>query len=123
MEKLKEIAQKMSQLTPQEASELSEILENDYNVKLPYTEVVMNVPITKVVEEKQTQFDVILEEITMASKLNLVKFIKNYLNIGLRESKELIESAPVTIAEKVDEYKAEETKNELEALGAKVTIK
>lgn len=122
MEKLREIAKRLSQLTPQEATELSEILENDYNVKLPYTEIVMDTPTIKVVEEKQTQFDVILEEIG-PSKLKLVKFIKEFLNTGLRESKELVESAPVTILKKVDEYKAAEIKNELEALGAKITIK
>ena len=66
-------------------------------------------------------FNVVLIEVGV-SKINVVKVVNDILNLGLKATKELVESAPVTIKEKVTKEVAEEIKTKLEEVGAKVEI-
>lgn len=75
----------------------------------------------QVVEEKTT-FDVILES-AGANKINVIKAVRAVTNLGLRESKAVVDEAPKLLKEGVSKEEAEKIKKELEAAGAKVTIK
>lgn len=73
--------------------------------------------------EEQTEFDVVLESYG-AKKIDAIKAIRQEISeLGLREAKELVESAPVTLKEAVSKEEAEGLKTKLEESGAKVTIK
>jgi large subunit ribosomal protein L7/L12 len=72
--------------------------------------------------EEQTEFDVILADIG-ASKINVIKAVREITALGLKEAKELVEGAPKPVREGVGKEEAEETKKKLEAAGAKVEVK
>lgn len=72
--------------------------------------------------EEQTEFTVMLTE-TGAKKINVIKEVRGITGLGLKEAKELVESAPKAIKEGVDKAEAEELKKKLEAAGAKVELK
>jgi len=72
--------------------------------------------------EEKTAFDVILTE-GGAQKVNVIKEIRSFTTLGLKEAKDLVEGAPKTVKEGVTKKEAEEIKKKLEAAGAKVDIK
>ncbi len=72
--------------------------------------------------EEKTAFDVILTE-GGAQKVNVIKEIRGFTTLGLKEAKDLVEGAPKTVKEGVSKKEAEEIKKKLEAAGAKVDIK
>lgn len=72
--------------------------------------------------EEKTAFDVILTD-GGASKVNVIKEIRGFTTLGLKEAKDLVEGAPKTVKEGVSKKEAEEIKKKLEAVGAKVDIK
>ena len=72
--------------------------------------------------EEKTAFDVVLTE-GGASKVNVIKEIRSFTTLGLKEAKDLVEGAPKMIKEGVTKKEAEEIKKKLEAVGAKVEIK
>lgn len=74
-----------------------------------------------VVEEK-TDFTVVLEEIG-ASKINVIKVVREVTGLGLKEAKDLVEAAPKNIKEAISKDDAESLKKKLEEAGAKVSIK
>jgi len=74
------------------------------------------------VEEEQTSFDVILKAAGQ-SKLAVVKLVKELTSLGLKESKELVDSAPKAIKEGVTKDEANVLKSQLEEAGAEVEIK
>ena len=72
--------------------------------------------------EEQTEFDVILAEIG-ANKINVIKAVRELTTLGLKESKDLVESAPAPVKEKVSKEEAAVAKEKLEAAGAKAEVK
>jgi large subunit ribosomal protein L7/L12 len=72
--------------------------------------------------EEKTEFDVVLAECG-AKKINVIKEVRGITGLGLKEAKEMVESAPKTIKEAVSKDEAEEIKKKLEAAGAKVELK
>ena len=72
--------------------------------------------------EEKTAFDVILAE-GGAQKVNVIKEIRSFTTLGLKEAKDLVEGAPKTLKEGVTKKEAEEIKKKLEAVGAKVELK
>jgi large subunit ribosomal protein L7/L12 len=122
--KLFEIADTLSKLTVLEAKELIDILENDYGIK-PAQNIVKSTQIVeenKAVEPEQTEFNVYLKEIGN-QKLQIVKKVKELLNLGLKEAKTLVDSAPCLLHEKVSKTDAEIIKTELQNLYAVIEIK
>jgi len=75
-----------------------------------------------VAAEEQTEFTVMLTEMG-AKKINVIKEVRGITGLGLKEAKELVESAPKAVKEGVDKAEAEELKKKLEAAGAKVELK
>jgi large subunit ribosomal protein L7/L12 len=71
---------------------------------------------------EQTQFDVVLAEIG-AEKIKVIKAVRELTSLGLKEAKELVESAPKAVKEAVSKEEAETTKKKLEEAGAKVELK
>ena len=72
--------------------------------------------------EEKTEFDVVLAE-AGAKKINVIKEVRGITGLGLKEAKEIVESAPKTLKEAVAKEEAEEIKKKLEAAGAKVELK
>lgn len=72
--------------------------------------------------EEQTEFTVMLTEIG-AKKINVIKEVRGITGLGLKEAKQLVESAPKAVKEGIDKAEAEELKKKLEAAGAKVELK
>jgi large subunit ribosomal protein L7/L12 len=73
-------------------------------------------------EEEKTEFDVILAE-AGANKINVIKVVREITGLGLKEAKDLVESAPKPVKTGVSKAEAEEIKKKLEEVGAKVEIK
>ncbi|MCR9203474.1 MAG: 50S ribosomal protein L7/L12 [Halobacteriovoraceae bacterium] len=72
--------------------------------------------------EEKTEFTVVLAE-AGAKKINVIKEVRAITGLGLKEAKELVESAPKAVKEDVEKAEAEEMKKKLEAAGAKVELK
>jgi large subunit ribosomal protein L7/L12 len=72
-------------------------------------------------EEEKTEFNVVLQEVGDA-KINVIKAVREVTTLGLREAKELVESAPKAVREAVAKEEAEQVKEKLEAAGAKAAI-
>jgi len=73
--------------------------------------------------EVQTEFSVILEEVPADKKIAILKEVRAITGLGLKEAKDLVEAAPKAVKEAIAAGAAEEMKKQLEAVGAKVSIK
>lgn len=73
-------------------------------------------------EEEKTEFDVILEDVG-SKKIQVIKAVRKFTTLGLKEAKEMVESAPKAVKEGVSKEEAEKIKAELEKEGAKAVIK
>ena len=74
-------------------------------------------------EEEKTEFDVVLEDVPADKKIAILKVVRGITGLGLKEAKEMVESAPKAIKEAMAKEAAEDAKKQLEEAGAKVTIK
>jgi large subunit ribosomal protein L7/L12 len=74
-------------------------------------------------EEEKTEFDVVLEEVPADKKFAVLKVVRALTGLGLKEAKEMVESAPKPVKEAVAKDAAEDAKKQLEEAGAKVTVK
>ena len=79
------------------------------------------VPEAPAAEEEKTEFNVVLTE-TGPNKINVIKAVREVTTLGLREAKDLVESAPKSVVEGVTKDEAQQTREKLEAAGAKVTV-
>lgn len=126
MADLNEIKEQLDQLTLLEAAELVKMLEESWGVSAAASVAVAGVAGGAVEaeeeEEEQTEFDVVLADIG-AKKINVIKAVRAVTSLGLREAKELVESAPAPVVQGVAKDVAEEAKAQLEAEGATVEIK
>ena len=119
MADLKAFAEQLVNLTVKEVKELADILKDEYGIE-PAAAAVVAGPAEEV--EEKTAFDVILLE-AGASKLNVVKLVKDLCSLGLKDAKELVDAAPKPLKEGVTKDEAEALKSQLEEAGAKVEIK
>lgn len=125
MADLKSFAEQLVNLTVKEVNELAQILKDEYGIEPAAAAVAVAGPAAAadapVVEEK-TKFDVILTE-AGGQKLAVVKLVKDLTGLGLKEAKDLVDSAPKPLKEGVAKDEAEALKKQLEEAGAKVEIK
>jgi large subunit ribosomal protein L7/L12 len=124
MADLKKIAEELVNLTLIQANELKDILKDEYGIEPAAGGAVMvagGAGDGDAAEEK-TEFDVILADMG-SSKINVIKEVRALTGLGLKEAKDLVESAPKPVKEGVSKDEAEEVKGKLEAAGAKVEIK
>lgn len=124
MADLKAFAEQLVNLTVKEVKELADILKDEYGIEPAAAAVAVAAgPVAAAAaEEEKTSFDVILVE-AGASKLNVVKLVKDLCSLGLKEAKELVDAAPKPLKEGVSKDEAEALKAQLEEAGAKVEIK
>ena len=124
MADVKQIAEQLVGLTVKEVQELADVLKADYGIE-PAAAAVVAVAGgggAAAAAAEKTAFDVILTN-AGASKLNIVKIVKDLTGLGLKEAKDLVEGAPKPVLEKVKKDAADAAKAQLEGAGAKVTVK
>ena len=124
MADLKDFAEQLVNLTVKEVNELAGILKEEYGIEPAAAAVAVAGPAAGGGEaaEEQTEFDVILKAFG-ASKLAVVKLVKELTGLGLKEAKGLVDSAPSAIKEGVTKDEAEALKASLEEAGAEVELK
>jgi large subunit ribosomal protein L7/L12 len=126
MANLEQLADQLSGLTVLEAAQLSKMLEEKWGVSAaaPVAAAAAPVAAAAVAEpvEEQTEFDVILAAVG-DKKINVIKEVRAVTSLGLKEAKDLVESAPKVVKEAVKKEEAEQIKKKLEEAGATVEIK
>lgn len=127
MADLTQLADQLVNLTVKEVKELTDILKDQYGIEPAAAAVAVAGPAAGgadagAAEEEKTSFDVILKA-AGGSKLAVVKLVKELTGLGLKEAKELVDSAPKALKEGVAKDEAEGLKKSLEEAGAEVEIK
>jgi large subunit ribosomal protein L7/L12 len=123
MSDLNAIVDSLSGLTIMEAAELAQLLEEKWGVSAaaPVAVVAAAGPSAEAAEEKD-EFDVLLVAIG-DKKIQVIKEVRAITSLGLKEAKELVESAPKAIKEAVPKDEAEKIKAKIEGVGGQVDIK
>lgn len=119
-----EIIEALKEMSLLEASELVKMIEDTFGVSAAAPVAVAAVAAGGAAEEteEKTEFDVVLEGFG-DNKIAVIKAIRDIAGMGLKEAKDVVESAPNAIQEGVSKEKAEEIKAKLEEAGAVVTLK
>ena len=115
----------MVNLTVKEVNELAQVLKYEYGIEPAAAAVAVAAgPAAGAApaEEEKTSFDVVLAEVG-ATKLQVVKAVKEACGLGLKEAKDLVDGAPATIKEGLSKDEAENLKKTIEAAGAKGELK
>lgn len=125
MADLKQFAEQLVNLTVKEVNELAQILKDEYGIEpAAAAAVAVAGPSAEAAPAavEQTEFDVILKE-AGAQKLQIVKLVKELTGLGLKEAKDLVDSAPKAIKEKCSKDEANGLKSKLEEAGAAVEVR
>jgi len=122
MADLAKLADDLSTLTVIEASELSKILEEKWGVSAAAPVAAAAAPAEADAAEEQTEFDVVLASFG-EKKINVIKEVRSITGLGLKEAKDLVESAPKAVKEGVTKDEAAKLKEQLEGAGATVEVK
>ena len=124
MADLKQFAEQLVNMTVKEVNDLATILKDEYGIEPAAAAVVMAGPGAGdgAAAEEQTEFTVVLKE-AGASKLAVVKAVKELTGLGLKEAKDLVDGAPSNIKEGITKAEAEGLKKSLEEAGAVVELK
>ena len=125
MADLKDFAEQLVNLTVKEVNELAKILKDEYGIEPAAAAVAVaaggGAEAGESAEEK-SEFDVVLKA-AGASKLAVVKLVKELTGLGLKEAKDIVDSAPTNVKEGVSKDEAEGLKKALEEAGAVVELK
>ncbi|XMD32609.1 MAG: 50S ribosomal protein L7/L12 [Candidatus Karelsulcia muelleri] len=121
MTDLKKLAEKLVNLTVKEVTELSTILKENYGIMAPPTTSSEETKLSLESKQEKKTFNVILKS-SGQSKLAVVKLIKEVTGKGLKESKDLVDSAPTIIKESLKKEEAESLKNKFENIGAEIEL-
>lgn len=125
-EKVQALIEEIKGLTVMELAEAVKGLEEEFGVSAAAPMAVAAAPAAggaaAPAEEEKTSFDVILKEVGQ-EKIKVVKAVKDLTGLGLKEAKEVVDSAPKAVKEGVNKEQAEEMKTKLEEVGATVEIK
>ena len=124
MADLKAFAEQFVNLSVKEVNELAQILKDEYGIEPAAAAVAVAAgpAAGAAAEEEKSAFDVVLKS-AGASKLQVVKAVKEACGLGLKEAKDLVDGAPSTIKEGVAKAEAEALKKQLEEAGAEVELK
>lgn len=125
MADLKAFAEQLVNLTVKEVNELAQILKDEYGIEPAAAAVAVAAGPAAggaAAAEEKTEFDVILKA-AGGQKLQVVKLVKELTSLGLKEAKELVDSAPKAVKEGISKEEAESLKKSLEEAGAEVEIK
>ena len=124
MAELKDFAEQLVNLTVKEVNELATILKDEYGIEPAAAAVAVAAAGggDAAAAEEKSEFDVVLTE-AGASKLAVVKLVKELTGLGLKEAKDIVDNAPSPIKEGVSKDEAEGIQKSLEEAGAKVELK
>jgi large subunit ribosomal protein L7/L12 len=119
-----DIFSQINELKPMEIAELIKKMEEDWGVTAAPAAVAMAAGGGGAAEaaEEQTEFDVILLA-AGDKKIQVIKEVRAITGLGLKEAKELVESAPKPVKEGIDKAEAEKLKEQIEAVGGQVDVK
>jgi large subunit ribosomal protein L7/L12 len=122
------ILEDLKTLSLLEAAELVKQIEETFGVSAAAPAggmMMMAAPAAAAAEEveEQTEFDVVLEEVPADKKIAVLKVVRALTGLGLKEAKDMVESAPKSVKESVSKDDAAEAKKQLEEAGAKVSVK
>ena len=124
-EKIDQIVEELKTLTLLEASELVTKIEDTFGVDASAASggVVMATAATAVEEvEEKTEFDLMLDEVPADKKIAVLKIVRTITGLGLKESKELVESAPIKVQGALAKDAAEAGKKQIEEAGGKASL-
>lgn len=119
---LDQLSESLSSLTVLELAELSKKLEEKWGVSAASFAVAAPAGVASAPAEVKDKFEVVLTA-SGDNKINVIKEVRAITNLGLKEAKDLVESAPKTVKSDVPKAEAEELKKKLESAGAKVELK
>ena len=119
-EKIVKFVEEIKTLTVLELAELVSAIEEEFGVTAAAPVAVVAGPVAAA--EEKTEFDVVLVE-AGASKMGVIKAVKELTGLGLKEAKDLVDNCPKTVKEQAPKAEAEDLKAKLEAAGAKVELK
>ena len=127
MADLTKLAEEISGLSLMEASELVKMLEDKLGVSAAAPAAMMAMPgmmpgAAEEAVEEQTEFDVVLTDIG-PKKIQVIKAVRKLTSLGLKEAKDLVDSAPSTVLEQVSKEAADDAKSQIEAEGGAVEVK
>ena len=125
MADIKKIAEELVNLSVKDVNELANILKEEYGIEPAAAAVAVAGPAAASGDaggEEKTEFDVVLKA-AGAAKLKVVKSVKELTGLGLKEAKDIVDSAPKTVKEGVSKDEAEGIKKALEEAGAEVELK
>ena len=123
MADIKNIVEEIKTLSVMELADLVHAIEEEFGVSAAAPVAVAAAPgAAAAAAEEKTEFDVILTE-AGASKINVIKVVKEITGLGLKEAKELVDNAPKAVKEAASKDEAEEIKEKLTAAGATVELK
>lgn len=126
MADLEKLADELSNLTVMEAADLSKLLEEKWGVSAAAPVAVAAAPGAAAdagaAAEEKDEFDIVLAAVG-EKKINVIKEVRTITGLGLKEAKELVESAPKAVKEGAKKDEAEEIKKKLEEAGATVELK
>ena len=124
MADVKAIAEELVNLTVKEVNELATVLKDEYGIEPAAAAVAVAAgpAAGAAAAEEKTSFDVVLVEVG-ATKLQVVKAVKEACGLGLKEAKDIVDGAPATVKEGVAKNEAENLKKVIEEAGAKVELK
>ena len=125
-DKINQIVEELKTLTLLEASELVTAIEETFGVDASASAgggvMMAAAPVdTEEVEEK-TEFNVMLDEVPADKKIAILKVVRTLTGLGLKEAKELVESAPKMVQEALGKDAAEDAKKQIEDAGGKVSL-
>ena len=124
MADVKAIAEELVNLTVKEVNELATVLKDEYGIEPAAAAVAVAAgpAAGAAAAEEKTSFDIVLVEVG-ATKLQVVKAVKEACGLGLKEAKDIVDGAPATVKEGVAKDEAENLKKVIEEAGAKVELK
>ncbi len=124
MADVKQLAEQLVGLTVKEVQELADVLKADYGIEPAAAAVVVSGGGEGggAAAAEQTEFDVVLVS-GGASKLGVVKVVKDLTGLGLKEAKELVDGAPKAVKEKISKAEADDIAAKLKEAGAEVEVK
>nr|YP_010020998.1 ribosomal protein L12 [Chaetoceros muellerii]QOK36017.1 ribosomal protein L12 [Chaetoceros muellerii]UHB41346.1 ribosomal protein L12 [Chaetoceros sp. DS1] len=126
-DKINQIVEELKTLTLLEAAELVSQIEETFGVDASASvgggAVVMAPTAVAEEAEEKTEFTVMLDEVPSDKKIAVLKVVRGLTGLGLKEAKELVESAPKQVQDAVTKEAAEDAKKQLEEAGAKVSLK
>ncbi len=124
--KTEELVNSLSELSVLEMAELKTMLEDKWGVKAAAAAVAMAAPAAAAAApaaSEATDFQITLAEAPADKKIGIIKVVREITGLGLKEAKELVDTAPKVVKETSPKAEAEEFKKKLEAAGAKVALK